>query len=371
MEMKFITSIEELDFITEEEKKELKPVVEKFIFRATPYYLSLIDKNDPNDPIRRIILPSLDELDSWGKLDPSDEYKYTPIEGLEHKYEPTALILLSSVCGGICRHCFRKQIFMKDKMAIMRDEDKVMEYLRNHKEINNVLLSGGDPLMLPTKRLDKVIGKIFEIPHIDFVRIGTKMTAFYPHRIIEDPDFTNMLKKYIDRGKRIYVVVQYNHSKEITDISQEAIKKIQSSGAIVLNQTPLLRGVNDSVDTLVELFENLVKIGVSPYYVFQNRPSLGNKTFAVPIEKGYTIIEHVKQKLSGIGKRVRYIMSHSTGKIETVGLTEKYIYFKYHNAANNDDYGKFMIYKRNRDALWFDDYTEKIDEYVAKGEMYE
>ncbi len=358
----FINDIQKIKEI--ENPEELKFVTEKYIFRANEYYLSLINWDDPDDPIKKIIIPQMEELISWGRLDPSDEKRYTKMQGLEHKYGPTALLLVSRSCGGICRFCFRKRIFMKERMEILTDLDAAINYISEHEEINNVLLTGGDPLMLKTEKLIKIIKKVLEIPHIDMVRIGTKMPAFYPFRITEDKELIDFISEYSDGEKRIYVITQFNHPRELTDYAVEAINLLLRAGAILANQTPILHGINDDVDTLTELFEKLSVAGSPPYYVFQNRPSSGNKIFAVPVEAAYTILEKTKERLSGLAKRARFIMSHSTGKIETVGLSEEFIFFRYHNAADPENYGKLLIFRRNPEAYWFDDYTQPVEEFV-------
>ncbi len=362
MQIKYVTNLEHVDQIPKDELPVLKKVTEKYRFRANEYYLSLIDWNDPNDPIRKIIIPQKDELIDWGSLDPSNEAKYTIMRGVEHKYNSTALILVNRVCGGICRYCFRKRIFFKDRRDTIIDIDSAYEYISKHKEITNVLLTGGDPLVLPTPKLAKIIKKLREIDHVSIIRIGTKMLSFYPFRITEDPELLELINKYSTPEKRIYFIVHFNHIKEITEPAKKAVDMLLKAGAILANQTPLLRGINDDPFILASLFDELSFIGVPPYYVFQCRPSSGNKIFAVPIEEGYEIFEKARSMVSGLAKRARFVMSHATGKIEIVGLDDKYIFFKYHRAADDRDSGKFMVFKRNPNAYWLDDYLEKVSE---------
>ncbi len=367
----YLTRIEKLEQLSEQEKAELKKVTERFAFRCNDYYMSLIDWSDPDDPIRRIIIPQLEELEGWGRLDPSDEKAYTVIPGLEHKYNSTALFLVSNVCDGICRYCFRKRVFIKPQQEYLRDLSAALQYIRKHHEITNVLLTGGDPLVLKPSILENVIRQIREIEHVQIIRIGTKIPAFNPNRIIEQgsrragsqPDLLQMISKYSTDHKRIYLMTHFIHPRELTDLSIKAVGLLQKAGAILANQAPLIRGVNDRPEVLAELLAKLSFVGVVPYYIFQCRPALGNKPYTVPIEEGYRIVEQAKAFVSGLAKRVRFVMSHSSGKIEIVGKTEQQIYFKYHRAADDADSGRFLSFRCNPDAYWLDDYDEVIRDY--------
>jgi len=148
----------------------------------------------------------------------------------------------------------------------------------------------------------------------------------------------------------------FDHCREITDLSKQGIRMLSRAGAVLLNQTPMIRGVNDSPTALAALFREMAANGVSPYYVFQCRPALGNKPFSVPLEEGYRIFEAAKSMVSGLAKQARFVMSHALGKIEVVGTTERHTYFKFHRAADDRNSGKFMIRRSNRHAHWFDDY---------------
>jgi lysine 2,3-aminomutase len=360
---KYLTKIEQLEQLSEQEKTELKKVIEKFAFRCTDYYLSLIDWNDPDDPIRRLIVPRLEELEEWGRLDPSDEQTYTIIPGLEHKYNSTVLFLVSNVCDGICRYCFRKRVFINPQQEYIRDLPAAVQYIKEHSEITNVLLTGGDPLVLKPSKLENIIRQLREIEHVQIIRIGTKVPAFNPNRIIEQPDLLRMISKYSTDQKRIYLMTHFIHPRELTELSVKAVGLLLGAGAILANQCPLIRGVNDKPEVLAKLFAKLSFIGVVPYYIFQCRPAVGNKPYTVPIEEGYQIIEQAKTLVSGLAKRVRFVMSHSSGKIEIIGKTEENIYFKYHRAANDADSGRFLTFKCNPNANWLDDYDEAIRDY--------
>jgi lysine 2,3-aminomutase len=363
MGMKYLTQIEKLEFLSEAEKDRLIPVTEKFDFRSNEYYLSLIDWDDPDDPIRRIIVPDLCELDEWGRLDPSNEQTYRVMPGLEHKYNSTALMLVSDVCEGICRYCFRKRLFIDNRDEYLRDPQAAFEYIRQHPEITNVLLTGGDPLILSPVKLEDIIRELMAIEHIRIIRLGTKVPAFNPYRIINEPALPEMIGKYSTDRKKIYIMTHFVHPRELTNAAVRAVNILQRAGAIVANQMPLIKGVNSDPEVLAELLANLSFIGAAPYYIFQCRPALGNRAFTIPIEQGYEIIEQAKSLVSGLAKRVRYVMSHSTGKIEIVGKTEDLVYLKYHRAANDLESGRFLVLASNPNAYWLDDYAEMLEDY--------
>ncbi len=362
---KYYTNINEVKGLSDEEKRNLAKVSEKYPFRANDFYLSLINWDDKNDPIKRLIIPSTDELMDWGDLDASSEHLYTKAPGMEHKYRDTALILVSQICGGQCRYCFRKRIFLEGNEEIIDDFSGAIEYIRNHKEINNVLLTGGDALILSTEKLKEIISALREIEHVKIIRLGSKMLAFYPFRVTEDPELIQMLKEYSTREKRIYVMAHFNNVNEISEESIKAINVLLETGIIICNQAPLIAGINDSVDALVNLFNKLSYLGVPPYYIFQCRPTKGNFAYSVPIEKGYMIFNKAISKVSGLGKRARYMMSHKYGKIGIFGLDEEYVYMKFHRATNTDNYLRLLKMKRNEGARWLDDYEDALDQ-VAK-----
>ena len=357
----YLKKVENINALDKEETAILKKVSDRFAFRANNYYLSLIDWEDPDDPIRRIIIPDAGELEEWGKIDPSDEKDYTIIPGLQHKYNSTALLLVSKVCGGICRYCFRKRIFLNKQDDTLRDMPAALKYIKAHTEITNVLLTGGDPLILSTNRLQDIISNLFEIKHIKIIRIGTKLLSFNPHRVLGDPSLLDMIKRHTETYRKIYIMAHFSHPRELTDEAVNAATRLRESGAILVNQTPMIRRVNDDPEILAELFRRLSFIGVPPYYIFQCRPALGNKAYAVPIEEGYQIFENAKARVSGLAKRARFVMSHSTGKLEIVGMTDHHVYFKYHRAARDSDSGLFVGFERNRHAYWLDDYSEPVE----------
>jgi KamA family protein len=359
---KYITRIDQITTISEVEKEALRPVTRSFVFRTNEYYQSLIDWNDPGDPIRRIVMPEVAELDEFGKWDASEEHSYTVVRGMEHKYSDTALLLVNNVCGAYCRFCFRKRLFTDENDEVTNDISEAIPYLKEHREINNILLTGGDPLVLSTGKLEKIIQQIREIEHIGIIRIGSKIPAFNPYRIINDPSLLEMISAYSRPNKKIYVMAHFNHPRELTDVAIEAIALMQKAGATVLNQSPMIRGVNDNADVITELFNRLSANGVPPYYIFICRPTAGNRPFIVPIEECLDIFNRARRNLSGLAKHARLCMSHKTGKIEVVAKIGSEIVFRYHRAPNPEDRGRIMIFKSIPEACWLDDYTMPDEE---------
>jgi KamA family protein len=355
---RYINKLDQIGGLSEADREDLKPVAEKFAFRTNDYYQSLIDWNDPDDPIRRIVIPDIQELNDFGELDASDEHSYTALKGLEHKYHDTALLLVNNVWGAYCRFCFRKRLFTDDNDEVVNDVTDAAAYISRHPEINNVLLSGGDPLIMSTGKLSKIIKQLRDIDHVRIIRIGTKMTAFDPYRIINDPTLLELLSQYSLPDRKIFVMAHFNHPRELTEPALRGLQLLQKAGAITVNQTPLIRGVNDKPEVIAELFGRLSYNGVVPYYLFICRPTLGNEPYMVPVEKGLEIFEEARRRLAGLAKQARLCMSHRTGKVEVVGKMDNKIVFRYHRAPNPLDCGRMMMFDSDPSAGWLDDYTK-------------
>jgi len=366
MNPKYITSISELDNLVglaPKAREMMETVTEKFPFRSNEYYLSLIDWKDGHDPLRRIVIPDSRELNIGGIADPSCEKDFTKKPGLQHKYDQTGLLLVTDVCGGICRFCFRKRLFMSCERETVKDVSENIDYIREHTEITNVLMTGGDPLTLDTRHLESILHQLREIPHVNIIRIGSKMLAYNPYRILNDPNLLNVLSRHSTPEKRIYLMAHFNHPRELTEVSREAAEALRKAGVIVVNQTPILSEVNNEAETLTTLFRQLSFAGISPYYVFQCRPTTGNQFFQVPVEQSYEILQKSWHACSGLAKRARFVMSHTTGKIEVVGKTAEHIFMRYHQSADSANIGKFMVFKRNPVARWFDDYRHAVTDF--------
>ncbi len=184
--VKYIRDIDKVDAMPAEVRERLRPVTDEYVFRANDYYLNLIDWDDPEDPIRQLITPRQEELNDWGQLDASNEQAVTVARGVQHKYTDTVLLLCNEVCGAYCRYCFRKRLFMNDNDEVTNDISAGIEYIRRHEEVNNVLLTGGDPLLMSTRRIREVLQQLRSIEHVKIIRLGSKMPAFDPWRIAGD-----------------------------------------------------------------------------------------------------------------------------------------------------------------------------------------
>src|SRR5690606_1543195 len=210
---RYITDIRKIEAIPEEEREKLAPITDKFVFRVNDYYLSLINWDDPNYTIRKLIIPNEGELDEYGRWDASEEHLNYVAPGCQHKYATTALLLVSEVCGAYCRFCFRKRLFRNDVKETSMDVSKGVEYISKNPQINNVLLTGGDSLILATRKIKQILEMLRQIPHVKIIRFGSKLPAFNPMRIYEDEELLEVLSTYSLPDKKIYVMAHFNHPR--------------------------------------------------------------------------------------------------------------------------------------------------------------
>lgn len=353
--IRYIKEINKVRQLSPADKKKLARVEKKYGFRTNNYYLSLINWNDPDDPIRKIVIPDLGELNDFGELDASKEETNYVAPGCQHKYPHTVLLLCNEVCDGYCRFCFRKRIFMGESKEVSLDLTEGLKYIRKNKQITNVLLTGGDPLILSTQKLESIIRPLREIEHVRIIRIGTKIPAYNPYRIIDDPELPAMLSRYSRRDQRIYIMTHFNVPQELSDDAVLGIYILLKTGVVLCNQTPILRGINNNPRVLSELMRKLSFVGVAPYYFFQCRPTTGNMPFATSITESYQVMEEAKRDVSGLAKRARLVMSHESGKIEILAINRNQVYLKYHRARDYKDEGRVMIFHRDDEAYWLED----------------
>jgi KamA family protein len=336
-------------------EKKLNEIIKRHPMCVTPYYISLIDWDNPNDPIKKIAIPSLDEFNLEGSYDTSGERENTKLPGLQHKYQQTALILSTNKCSTYCRYCFRKRLVGRTSEEVIKRFDDAAEYIKQHDEIDNVLISGGDPFVLSNKIIESFLAVLSDISHLKFIRFGSRTPVMLPSRF-EDDELLDVLRRYSKSDRRIYVVTQFNYPREITKEAVKAINNLIKSGIILNNQTVLLKGINDYPKTLAKLQNKLVSIGINPYYVFQCRPVKRVKSsFQIPLYKGIDIVETAKRSCNGHSKRFKYIMSHRKGKIEILGIYKDEIYFKYNQAKNMKNLGRIFKRKIDKNAGWLDD----------------
>src|SRR5215510_8578035 len=327
-------------------------------YQVTKFYNDVILKSGYYEQLKHIVEPSLKEFDSSGKLDTSGEHDSTVVPGLQHKYRQTGLLLVTDRCASYCRYCFRKRIVGNDSDEIAPDYARVASYIQGHPEINNVLLSGGDPFVLSTHKLHRIMDHLLPIPHLTSIRFGTKTIAFYPPRFA-DPALPALFERILRAGKAPIIVAHFDHVGEISEEAETNIARLRTNGVQFLNQTVLLGKVNDDPDILAATFGKCHSIGVRPYYLFQGRPVKGASHFQIPLRRGVEIVRGVNRRLSGIEKTFKYIMSHYTGKIEILDISpDKRLYMRYHQNRNPDMVGKIFSRPYQEGACWLDDLPE-------------
>jgi lysine 2,3-aminomutase len=314
---------------TDAERNEIEQTIAKFPLNITPYYASLIDKdNYQNDPIFKQAFPRVAELEisKYDMADPLHEDKDSPTKGITHRYPDRVLFLVSNCCAMYCRHCTRKRkVGDPDQIPSREQILKGIEYIKNNPKIRDVLLSGGDPLMLPDEFLDWILTELRKIPHVEIVRIGSRVPVVLPYRVTDE--LVTMLKKH----HPLWLNTHFNHPRELTPSAQEALRRLADAGIPLGNQSVLLAGVNDCPQIMKKLNQKLVRNRVRPYYLFQCDLSEGLTHFRTPIGKGIEIMESLIGHTSGLavptyvidapggGGKIpvmpNYILSWSTNKI--------------------------------------------------------
>lgn len=282
--------------LTENELEGIEKCLSSYRMAITPYYLSLIDPDDPYDPIRRQAIPGTEELyyAPEDQRDPLHEETDSPCTGLTHRYPDRVLFLVTNQCSSYCRHCTRRRFSGQEDTALTKSEiDASIAYIRAHSEVRDVLISGGDPLTLSDENLEYVLAKVREIPHVEIIRIGTRTPIVMPQRIT--PELCAMLKKY----HPLWVNIHFNHPKEITPEAAKACDMLADAGIPLGNQSVLLAGVNDCVHVMRELVRKLLTIRVRPYYIYQCDLSLGLSHFRTDVAKGLEIIEGLQGHTTG------------------------------------------------------------------------
>ena len=342
--------------LNEADSAQMARILAQFPMSVPRYYLSLINWDDENDPIRKMCIPSVRETDLSGSFDTSGEASNTVVVGMQHKYHATALILSTNRCAMYCRHCFRKRLVGLSDAEIASHLDEMIAYIKEHKEISNVLVSGGDAFLNDNEVIEEYLSRLCEIDHLDMIRFGTRVPVSFPQRVPSDPDLIALLKKYNEK-KQLFVITHFNHPNEITPESTAAVHAILSAGIPIRNQTVLLHGGNDDSEVLGTLLRRLIRIGVIPYYVFQCRPVSGVKNqFSVPFLRGIQVVEGAKRMQNGQGKSLRYALSHPTGKIEILGTAGgNRMLFKYHQAKYDKGAGRMFTMDLDENQTWLGD----------------
>ena len=291
-----VSQLKEYINLTNQEEEQINQVLFKFRMAITPYYLTLIDPMNIDCPIRKQAIPCISEMIVGVNdlVDPLDEDIDSPVPGLTHRYPDRVLFLITDMCSMYCRHCTRRRFAGQTDHELPSNRiEQAIEYIRKTPEVRDVLLSGGDALLMNDNRLESIISKLREIKHVEIIRIGTRTPVVMPQRITDA--LVAMLRKY----HPIWVNTHFNHYDEITKESAAAMIKMADAGIPLGNQSVLLRGVNDCVDIMRKLCTRLVQIRVRPYYLYQCDLSLGIEHFRTPISKGIEIIEGLRGHISG------------------------------------------------------------------------
>ncbi|MBI3021652.1 MAG: KamA family radical SAM protein [Candidatus Omnitrophica bacterium] len=268
----------------------------RFIMGIPPYWAALMDPDDPTCPIRRQAVPVEDEyrLSPNDMIDPLGEDSHMPVPGLVHRYPDRVLLLVVEVCSMYCRFCTRSRVVGTSAgFSKAANIDHAIDYIRAHRKIRDVLISGGDPLTLSDERLDEVLTKLKAIPHVEFVRIGTRNPVTLPYRV------TDALCDVLRKHKPVWMSLHFNHPKEVTPPVRRACGMLADSGVPLGSQTVLMKGINDRPAIMKRLFHELLKIRVRPYYIYQCDPVKGTAHFRTPVSTGIQIIEKLRGHTSG------------------------------------------------------------------------
>lgn len=282
--------------LTPEEEDGVRESLKTIRMAITPYYLSLIDPDDPNDPVRKQSIPTANELhiSPEDQLDPLSEDEDSPVPGLTHRYPDRVLFLITDMCSMYCRHCTRRRFAgQKDAASPKERIEMALDYIEKSPEVRDVLLSGGDALMVGDSMLEYIIQRLRAIPHVEIIRIGSRTPVVCPQRIT--PELVQMLQKY----HPVWLNTHFNHPNEITKESKEACERMANAGIPLGNQSVLLRGINDCSNIMKKLVHELVKIRVRPYYIYVCDLSQGISHFRTPVSKGIEIIENLRGHTSG------------------------------------------------------------------------
>jgi lysine 2,3-aminomutase len=282
--------------LSDDEQRTIDRIGGRLAVGITPYYASLMDPDDPMDPLRRTMVPVADEFfQSAGEAeDPLGEDAASPVPGIVHRYPDRVLFLVTSFCAVYCRYCTRARLVSHtgEYHFNQAQYEKALAYVREHEEIRDVLISGGDPLTMGDERLDWILTRLRAIPHVEFVRIGTKVPVSLPQRIT--PEFLAMIRKH-----RVWMSLHFMHGNEVTPEVHEACGRLADAGIPLGSQTVLCKGVNDDVETMKRLVHGLLKARVRPYYLYQCDPIIGSAHLRTSVEKGLEIIQGLRGHTTG------------------------------------------------------------------------
>ncbi len=327
-----------------EEERGIKKTEGLYPLAITPYYLSLMNPENVNDPIRLQAIPREVEVDEsvqrFGEPDALREEGEIP--GLTHRYPDRVLMSVTTFCAVYCRHCMRKRIFAEGERAkSLQEIDRMIDYIKAHEEVRDVLISGGEPLSLSNEKIDYILKRLREIKHVEIIRFGTRLPVLAPQRFFDEE-----LMDILERHSPIWINTHFNHRNEITELSEEAVDKILRRGIPVNNQTVLLKGVNDSGEEMLKLNRELLRIKVKPQYLFHCDPIKGAVHFRTSLDRGMEIMEYLRGKISGMGIPT-YAVDLPGGKGK-VPISPDYIVSREGDRFTFRSYdGSFVVYEVN------------------------
>ena len=345
-----VTNLSQLESHLNLSNKERNGVIlsgDKLSLSITPHFFNLIDANNPDCPIRKQVIPTVDEISvgSEEMSDPCGEDSHMPVPGLVHRYPDRVLFLLTDRCASYCRYCTRSRVVSgAGENNLKTNFEDAFQYLENNKSIRDVLFSGGDPLLYADNKLEKIIKRIRNIKHIEFIRIGTRIPIFLPQRIT--PNLCNMLKKY----HPLWMSVHTNHPKELTSEVKQALERLANSGIPLGNQSVLLKGVNDDISTMKSLVHKLLQCRVRPYYLYQCDLIEGSSHLRTSASKGIEIIEGLRGHTSGYA--VPQFVIDAPGGGGKIPINPEYVVEKNSKQLKIRNYeGKSFIYPEPQEIV--------------------
>jgi len=368
-----ITDLETLKKVislTEEEEEGIRECLKVLRMAITPYYASLMDRDNPGCPIRKQAVPTSREL-HFGEFDMEDplhEDVDSPVKGLTHRYPDRVLFLVTDQCSMYCRHCTRRRFAgVTDKQMPKETIDRAIDYIRNNKRVRDVLVSGGDGLLVSDELLEYIIKELRSIPHVEIIRIGTRTPVVLPQRIT--PELVNMLKKY----HPIWINTHFNHPKEVTEYSKKACEMLADAGIPLGNQSVLLKGINDCPYIMKKLVHELVKIRVRPYYIYQCDMSKGIEHFRTSVAKGIEIIELLRGHTSGFAVPT-FVVDAPGGGGKIPVMPQYLISMSDKKVILRNFEGKICVYTEPDDKISHCEncgYCKELDDHIGLAKLYD
>lgn len=304
--------------LSQEDKQMIDEISQTYRWACTPYYLSLMDFNDPNYAINKMAIPTASELDARGEEDPMDEEHTNPAPCITRRYPNRLIINVTSACAMFCRHCQRRRLIGEcDDTRSKEELQAAIEYIRENEEIRDVLVTGGDPLLVKDELLEFILKGLREIPHVEIIRIGTRVPVTMPQRIT--PELVEMLKKY----HPLFINIQFNHPRELTGDAMSACERLANAGIPLGNQMVFLKDVNDDKYIVQMLNEGLLRARVKPYYIFHPKQVIGTEHFQITVEEGLKVMKYLRGQTSGMAIPT-YILN-APGGLGKIPLLPEYI----------------------------------------------